>query len=56
VTGVLDSADVRSTPARLRSMGAAVPALAPDMTVEAAAPAAHPTRTSIAATAAPRRA
>ena len=33
VTGILDSADVRSTAAVLRSMGAAVPALAPDITV-----------------------
>ena len=33
VSGVLDSADVRSTAAVLRAMGADVPELAPDMTV-----------------------
>jgi len=33
VTGVLDSADVRSTAAALRAMGAEVPELAPDITV-----------------------
>lgn len=33
VTGVLDSADVRSTAAALRAMGADVPALAPDITL-----------------------
>jgi 3-phosphoshikimate 1-carboxyvinyltransferase len=37
VTGVLDSADVRSTAGVLRAMGADVPALGPDVTVGGAA-------------------